>query len=487
MRPRIDVKYRDVLLSLTLMGVPRGLALAFCFGLLSLSARDLPVDWHTLQPELLDYYRALLRIDSSNPPGNETRVVNYLRQVLDREHIPYQVFALAPNRANLVARLKGNGSKQPILLMGHTDVVGVDREKWHVDPFAATVRDGWVLGRGTIDDKSHVAVSLMTMILLHRMKVPLDRDVIFLAEAGEEGTTQWGIDFLVRQHWEDIAAEFALAEGGQVTVRGSTVRYVEITTTEKIVRPVRLIAHGTSGHGSQPRLDNPIVHLSAAIARVSRWQPPMRLNATTRAWFEGLAKVSAPDDAFRYAHVADPELTGSIQDYLAQHEIANYSLLRTSIVPTVFHAGFRSNVIPSEAEAILDIRALPDEDLPQLWTELRRIVADPSIEIKLLETATRPAAPPSRTDTEMFRALESTQRRMFPGSVTIPAMATGATDLAQLRAKGVQGYGYGPELDELTSVAGGGPHSDDERLREDSLYKMAEFLWRTLTEVAISP
>lgn len=478
---------RPVLLSLTLMGVPSCLALVLFFGLLTAPARDLNVDWPSIQPELLDYYRALLRIDTSNPPGNETRVVNYLRQALDREHIPYRVFALAPNRANLVARLKGNGSKRPLLLMGHTDVVGVDRDKWPVDPFAAILRDGWILGRGSIDDKSHVAVSLMAMILLHRMKVPLDRDVIFLAEAGEEGTTQWGIDFLVRQHWDDIAAEFALAEGGQVTVRGSTVRYVEIATTEKVVRPVRLIAHGTAGHGSQPRLDNPIVHLATAVSRVSRWQPPMRLNATTRAWFDGLAKISAPDDAFRYAHVADPERTVAIQKYLAEHEVGNYALLRTSIAPTIIRGGFRSNVIPSEAEAVLDVRALPDEDLTQLWAELRRIVADPNIEMKPMETATRPAAPPSRIDSEMFHALERAQRKLFPGSITLPAMATGATDLAQLRAKGVQGYGYGPVTDELVSVAGGGPHSDDERLREDSLYKMAEFLWLALTEVAASP
>jgi acetylornithine deacetylase/succinyl-diaminopimelate desuccinylase-like protein len=363
-------------------------------------------------------------------------------------------------------------------------VVGVDRENWRVDPFAGILRSGWILGRGSIDDKSHVAVSLMAVLLLHRLKVPLDRDVIFVAEAGEEGTTQFGIDFLVRQHWDAIAAEFALAEGGQMTERDGNVRYIEITTTEKVVRPIRLISHGTSGHGSQPRADNAIVHLAAAITHLGRWQAPMRLNATTRAWFDGLAKVSAPDDAFRYAHVADPEYSASIQDYMAQHEVANYSLLRTSIAPTVIRGGFRANVIPSEAEAILDVRALPDENLPELWSGLRHIIADPTVELRPIETATRPAAPPSRTDTEMFRVLERAQKAMFPGAITLPAMATGATDLAQLRAKGVQGYGYGPPLDELTSVAGGGPHSDDERLREDSLYKMAEFLWRTLLDVA---
>jgi len=318
------------------------------------------------------------------------------------------------------------------------------------------------------------------------MKVPLDRDVIFLAEAGEEGTSQWGIDYMVRERWDRIAAEFALAEGGQITLSGGKARFVEIATTEKLVRPVRLIAHGTSGHGSQPRLDNPIIHLATAVSRLSRWQPPMRLNATTRAWFEGLAKISAPDDAFRYSHLADPDQSGGIQRYLAEHEIGNYALLRTSIVPTIIRGGFRTNVIPSEAEATLDVRALPDEDLRQLWAELRRVIADPTVELKPVETATRPSAPPSRTDTEMFRALENAQRKLFPGSITLPAMASGATDLAQLRAKGVQGYGYGPPVDEMVSVAGGGPHSDDERLRESSLYTMAEFLWLALTEVAAS-
>jgi len=462
----------------------RCFVLALFCGLLTANARDIHVDWRAADPELLEYYRALLRLDTSNPPGNETRAANYLARVLDREHIPWQTFALAPDRANLVARLKGNGSKRPVILLGHTDVVGVDREKWRVDPFGAILRDGWILGRGAIDDKSHVAVSLMTMILLRRMNVPLDRDIIFLAEAGEEGTTQWGIDYLVRRHWDEIAAEFALAEGGEIAAHGNTVRCVEIATTEKVVRPMRLIAHGTSGHGSQPRPDNPIVHLAAAISRISRWQTPMRLNETTRAWFSGLAKISAPDDAFRYAHVGDAEHSADIQRYFADHEIANFAILRTTVVPTVIRGGFRANVIPAEAEAMLDVRALPDEDMNRFVADLRRVIADPLIEIRPEDGAARPIAPPSRIDTEMFHALEHAQKKLFPESITLPAMCTGATDLAQLRAKGVQGYGYGPPVDDTASAAGGGPHSDDERLREDSLYKMAEFLWLALTETA---
>ena len=454
--------------------------------LLSVSPAAPSIDWRQADSELLTYYRALLQIDTSNPPGNERRVVQYLRPILDREHIPYQVFALDPNRLNLVARLKGNGSKRPIILMGHTDVVGVDRARWKTDPFAALLRNGFILGRGTIDDKSHVAVGLMTLLLLRRNAVPLDRDVIFIAEAGEEGTTKYGMDFLVSRHWNDIAAEYALAEGGETVAHNGVVRYSEIATTEKVVRRTRLIAHGTSGHGSQPRLDNPITHLAAAIARLGQWQTPVRLNETTRTYFQRLATISTPEDAYRYTHVGDPDKTATIQRYFAEHELANYSILRTSIAPTMIHGGFRNNVIPSEAEAMLDVRALPDEDMPRFYAQMRRIIDDPAIEIIPSGETQRPAALPSRLDTDLFRALEHAQRAMWPRAITLPAMVTGATDLAQLRAKGVQGYGFGPIVDETEEDEGSGPHSDDERLRETSLYDMAHFLWAVVIEVAAS-
>ena len=443
-----------------------------------------PVDWTKLEAETIDYYTSLLHIDTSNPPGNETKAVNYLKPILDRAGIPKEVLALDPNRANLVARIRGNGSKRPIVIMGHTDVVGVQREKWPVDPFAAIRKDGYVWGRGSSDDKSHVVSSLMTMLLLQRLHVALDRDVVFVAESGEEGTTSVGIGFLVKQHWNEIAGEYALAEGGRISSRNGKVRYVEISTTEKAPRTTRLVAHGTAGHGSRPRLDNPVLHLAAAVAKFQNWQPPMRLNDTTRAYFERLATISPPDQAYRYNHVADPGKTDEIQKYFAEHEQGNYSILRTSIVPTILKGGFRSNVIPSEAEATLDIRALPDEDIAKLYDEMRRVIADPSVEIVPAATY-RAISPPSRIDTEMFRALEQTQRKMFPEAITLPGMLTGATDMSELRAKGVAAYGFGPIADEKESELHGA-HSDQERMLESSIHKMVQFLWYTVLEVAAS-
>jgi len=169
------------------------------------------VDWDKLQPETLEHYTHVLRIDTSNPPGNETRVATYVKSVLEREGIPAQLFALDPARANVLARIKGNGSKKPILLMGHSDTVGVQRERWSMDPFAAIRKDGFIYGRGAQDDKDNLTAGLMLMLLLKRLDVKLDRDVIFLCEAGEEGTSQVGIDFMVEKHWDEIEAEYALA------------------------------------------------------------------------------------------------------------------------------------------------------------------------------------------------------------------------------------------------------------------------------------
>jgi acetylornithine deacetylase/succinyl-diaminopimelate desuccinylase-like protein len=460
---------------------------AFCLASPAFAVDRFPVDWPKLQTETMDYYTSVIKIDSSNPPGDETKVVDYLKPILDRAGIPTEVFSLDPQRANLVARIKGNGSKRPLIIMGHTDVVGVQRETWPqgIDPFAAFRKDGYVWGRGSSDDKSHVASCLMTMLLLKRLKVPLDRDVIFIAESGEEGSANFGIGFLVNQHWNDIEGEYALAEGGQTVSRNGKVSYVGISTTEKSPRGARLVAHGTAGHGSRPRPDNAILHIAAAVAKFQTWQPPMRLNDTTRTYFERLATISPPDQAYRYNHVADPAYTEEIQRYFLEHEQGNYSVLRTSIVPTMVQGGFRTNVIPSQAEATLDIRALPDENMDQLYAEIKRVVADPSVELVTSATRNRPIAPPSSIDSEMFRALERTQKSMFPDAVTIPVMLTGATDMAQLRGKGVQAYGFGAIADESENELHGA-HSDQERLLETSIHKMVQFLWYTVLDIAAS-
>jgi acetylornithine deacetylase/succinyl-diaminopimelate desuccinylase-like protein len=454
---------------------------------LSAQAAEPVVDWDKAKAETLLHYQSIVRMNTSNPAGNETSVVNYLKDVLDREGISYQVFALEPGRANLVARLKGNGRRKPVLILGHTDTVGVQPEMWPVDPFGAVRKDGYIWGRGTTDNKDCVAAGLMLMLQLKRLRVPLDRDVIYVAEASEEsssGPTGVGIDYLVKEHWPDIEAEYALAEGGFVHSENGRVRYVEIAATEKVPRRAKLIATGTSGHGSRTRRDNAIVHLSTAVSKIANWEPPMRLNDVTRTFFERLSTISPPDEAARYKGLIDPQKTSAIQNYFADHDLGKYSVLRTSISPTIISGGFRQNVIPSQAEAMLDIRALPDEDMTKFFAQMDRVIGDPAVRIVPSATG-RPPAAPSRLDTEMFRALEAAQRRLYPNAITVPGMVTGATDLAQLRARGVQAYGIGPRFDE-TEFAEHGWHSDVERLSEDSLYGLAQFLWYAVLDVAAS-
>lgn len=449
----------------------------------SISLAQTPPDWTKLEEETLRHFQAILRLDTSNPPGNEKLVVDYLKSVLDREGIETKIFANDPNRPNLVARLRGNGKKRPVLIMGHTDVVKVDPAKWTHPPFSATRDGGYVYGRGTVDDKDNVVACLMVMLQLKRLNVPLDRDVIFLAEAGEEASTQFGIAFMVEKHWPEIDAEFCFAEGGGVIRTGGKIRFAQVQTSEKIPYGVTLTARGPAGHGSVPLRTNAVVHLSQAIAKLSAWSTPMRLNDTTKAYFERLAAVSSPEEANRYRNVANPEMTAAIQEYFAANEPRHHSMLRTSISPNIIKGGYQVNVIPSEAEATLDVRALPDENMESLLVELRKVINDPAVTVARNERNTRPGARPSRIDAEAFRVLEAAVKQHY-NTVTLPTMSTGATDMAYLRAKGVECYGVGPMYDSEDGPKGFGAHSDQERILEESLHKFVRFHWDIVVNLA---
>lgn len=433
--------------------------------------------------EAMRYFQALIRIDSTDPPGNETKVVEYVKKVLDAEGIPSTLVAKDPARANLIARLKGNGSKKPLLIMGHSDTVRVDPAKWSFPPFSATRQDGYVYGRGTLDDKSDLLAALMTMIELKRSKIPLDRDVIFVSEAGEEASTGPGIEYLVDEHWSEIEAEICLAETGGVTRRNGQSLYATVETTEKLPRGARLVAKGPAGHGSRPLRTNAVVHLARAVDKIASWEPPTSFNDTTRNYFEKLANVSAPDDAARYKGLFDSQKAPAIREYLAEHEPITYSMLHTSISPNIIQGGYQANVIPSEAEATLDIRALPGEDMTAFYGMMRKAINDPAVEIVPDGRNKRPPAPPSRIDSDAYHSLEAAYRKVY-GVPTLPYMGTGATDMAFLRAKGVQCYGIGAMRDEEDAAKGFGPHSDQERILEEAVYKHVQFFWEAVTSIA---
>ena len=461
-------------------------ALAFsCLTAVSLAKAQAPqIDWNAIEAETMQHFQALLRFDTSDPPGNEKPAADYLRQVLEKEGIPVTVLALEPHRPSIVARLKGNGTKKPLLLMAHTDVVNVDPKKWTHPPFSATREGGYVYGRGTVDDKDNVVTALMTMLMLKRMSVPLDRDVIFLAESGEEGSTRVGIQFLVNQHYPQIDAEYCFAEGGGVTRKEGKVIFASVQTLEKIPYGIELIARGPAGHGSVPLRTNAVVRLAKAVAKVADWKPEIRLNETTSAYFERLASISAPDLAAHYRGVLSAATAGQSDEFFLDHEPRHASMLRTSVSPNISNAGYRINVIPSEARATLDVRMLPDQEPKAFLEMVKKVVDDPAVEVVFAARDTRPKGPITRLDSEPFRIIEQATRDHYDGAVTLPTMSTGATDMAYLRAKGMQCYGIGPATDLEDGPKGFGAHSDQERILESELHRFVRFHWDIVTKTA---
>jgi acetylornithine deacetylase/succinyl-diaminopimelate desuccinylase-like protein len=463
----------------------RWLIVAVVAGLMATQEAKQP-DWDRVNAETLQHFQELVRFDTSDPPGGEAPAVVYLKSVLEKEGIPVEVFALEANRPNLVARLKGTGKKRPVLIMGHTDVVNVDPKKWTHPPFGAVRDGGYIYGRGTVDDKDNVMASLMTMLLLKRLNVLLDRDVIFLAEAGEEGTTRVGIKYMTQEHLPKIEAEYCLAEGGGVSRSGGKVKFASVQTLEKTPRAIDLVARGVAGHGSVPLRSNPIAHLSAAVARVAEWKPPIRLNDTTRAYFKRLAALSTAADAKRYLDVigTDPKLAAAADEYFLDHEPRHASMIRTSISPNIIQGGYRVNIIPSEARATLDVRTHPDDNPEQLLAEVRRVVNDPAVEVTWGQRDVRPSASSAELDSEAFTAIEAAIKKHYD-TVTLPTMSTGATDMAYLRARGIQCFGVGPATDAEDGPKGFGAHSDQERILESELYRFVRFhyeLVRTLAQ-----
>lgn len=412
------------------------------------------------------YLADLIRLDTTNPPGNETRVAEYLKKLCDAEGITSQTLGADLGRLNFVARLTGSGKLKPLLLMAHSDVVPADRTQWMVEPFSAELRDGFLWGRGAEDDKSLLAGELAVLVELKRRGVRLDRDIILLAEADEEsGST--GIQWMIANAWDKIDAEFALNEGGLSLTTMSGQRIYEIQTTEKIPTRVILTAHGMAGHGSLPRSDNPIVHLARAITRVTMADQPVHLNPTTRRYLRAISKL--PE--YHWLGPLLPKLEHAKTAVSAANQIRRTdpeldSMLRATVSPTMLSAGTKINVIPNSAEAQIDVRRLPDETHDEILERLRRIVHDPSIDVTTAPGHEMPATEPSRTTTALYKAMQQAFFTAAPNAMIVPYMVRGATDGSFLREKGMDVYGVPIFMrDDGQSRA----HANDERISLEAL------------------
>ena len=435
--------------------------------------------------ETIALLQRLIRFDTRNPPGNEKEAADFLVDLFSGEGIEARAYEASPGRAQVFARLKGSGAKRPVMLLAHMDVVGVERESWSCDPFAALIRDGYIYGRGAIDDKGMLAANAMAVLLLNREMarggLRLSRDVVFIATADEEAGGEWGMGWLVKHHPELLDAEFALNEGGRTRVIAGGRRYLAVQSAEKISHVVALTAHGSAGHSAVPLPDNAIFALSRAMARLSAHVEPVHLTPVSKNFFAGLGTVW-PDEreARAMTDVAgdDPAAAGSAADLLSRTPVFN-AVLRAGISPTMLNGGVRFNVIPATAKVVLNVRTIPGQLIDDVISRIKGAIADPSIEVVVTDSGEE--APASDEDSEMFRALAEAARGIDPGMAVVPYMSNGVTDSARLRLLGVNAYGIlpfpMPQSDEERM------HGHDERIPVESLHFGTRLIFETLIRV----
>jgi acetylornithine deacetylase/succinyl-diaminopimelate desuccinylase-like protein len=267
---------------------------------------------------------------------------------------------------------------------------------------------------------------------------------------------------------------------------GGRMQYVSVGLQEKNPRSLELTAHGTASHGSVPQGDNAVVHLANAVAAIGRWRAPIRPNQTTREFFTRLASIANAEDAARYRAVIGPDAAKAqaAYDYLFAHEPGYSSMLRTSLSPTMISGGFRINVIPSEAKATIDMRMLPDENPAQFLEQVRKVINNPAVTVEYGKRSTRPIGRSSDLNSDAMKAIESAVARHYD-TATLPTMSNGASDMAQVRSKGVQCYGIGPATDSEDPPKGYGPHSDQERILESELHRFVRFEWDIVQQLAV--
>ena len=448
------------------------------------STRSPAGDTTALAKEAEGWLADLIRIDTTNPPGNEQAAAKYIAAILTKEGINSEFLDLAPGRSALVARLRSAAMPDPsraLLLVAHMDVVGVDKSKWTVDPFAATIKDGYMYGRGSIDDKGMLAANLAAFIALKRSNARVNRDVIFLATADEEQGGEASIRVLIAKYWDKFAAGFALNEGGRVILKNGKVEYVAVQASEKVPVDVAVIARGPSGHASVPTKDNAVVHLAAAVEKIGGYTAPTRFTTIVRRYFEQLAPLEDDELAKWIRSLDTPDRGEHAQRVVSDANPLWNSMLRDTIAPTMLNAGVRANVIPSEARAMLNVRLLPGNTIDVLLGELTKLVNDPNIRFEVQPDAGL-AAPPSSLESDFYATITKAASQEFSGAPVLPFLSAGATDSAQLRLHNVQAYGVSPFP--MTDEDSRRMHADDERMPLASFEKGVDFLARIAAEFA---
>ncbi len=425
---------------------------------------------------------ALVAADTTNPPGNEARAVAIVATRLDAEKIPHRASEFAPGRQNLVARLRGDGSERPLLVLAHLDVVGAEGQPWTSDPHQVTEKDGFLVGRGVSDDLGMAVMGVETLVLLQRSGTKLRRDVI-LALTGDEESGGAGIRWQLEHDFKSIDAEIAINEGGGIRLEdgGRRALLIGLQTAEKTYQDFAIGAKGPTGHSSVPLADNAIYRLARALERIGAHRFPDRLLPVTREYFAGRAAVERPEIAAAMREVAGSKdkLPAKPLGVLKKNPILA-ALLHTTCVATTVHGGTRENALPADARANVNCRILPDEQIEDVRKKLVEVASDPDITIEPVDSFG--AGPPSALAGPFPEALKKIAGETWPGIPIIPALSMGATDSRFLRGCGIAAYGLSPIA--MTEQDARRAHGIDERIPIASLRPGIEFFHRLILELA---
>jgi len=427
------------------------------------------INWESLARESQTVLADYLRINTTNPPGNEILAARFLKAILDREGIEAQILdttELGPNRANLYARLRGNGTRKAIALVHHMDVVPVNPASWSVDAFSGIVKEGYIWGRGAIDMKGNGIAQLMAMIALKRSAAPLTRDIVFIGNSDEElGST--GAIVFVQRHPELLRdVEYLITEGAD-NVLDSTgkVVYFGVGVAEKRTFWQRLTVNGVPSHGSRPTKQNPVPRLVAALYKISQYESPLRVTPGVDKFFRDIARTYPEPQRGWLSNVRAALENPRARQWILSDVTWN-AMLRNTISLTGLNGSNKTNVIPAVATAELDVRLLPDQDTTEFQRTLQRIVDDTAVHFTHLGNTKAPLESP--IDTDLFRAIERAAHDRESGAFVTTPMETAATDRPTYRKLGITTYGFSPFRIPRVEIQRG-MHGNDERLSVDNV------------------
>jgi acetylornithine deacetylase/succinyl-diaminopimelate desuccinylase-like protein len=402
-----------------------------------------------IEQEVTEFLSGLIRINTTNPPGNETPATKYTTRALEKDGFKCEQFESAPGRGNVITRLRGTGEKPSLLLLSHLDVVAANPKEWSVGPFGGVVKDGFVWGRGALDMKSMTAMEVMVMKLLKRNNMKLKGDVILAATADEEKGGEAGAGWLVRNHPEKIRADYVLNEGGGLAIPVNGKNIYTIQTAEKGILWLKVKAKGRPGHGSVPgAADNAIMRMNRVVEKLGNYRSRISLVPIVKQFLNEVAKENKLLQQGVSLLLENPEMGDQVLDMLAQKDKAMAeeirARLRMTATPTIIHGGVKENIIPSECEAIFDCRMLPGQTTTGALNEMKNLLRDVGLEKLEFETiqANEPSESPSNTP--LYEQIVGTLKEFEPNCSVVPILLTGGTDSRFFRNMSSTCYGFQP-------------------------------------------